>query len=135
VGIIWGIIFRIGWILEKKNKNAELPKFYYVNWFRKNEKGEWLWPGFGDNIRVLKWIFEHGKGDYVDTPIGKVPTPESLDLSGLKIPPENLKEILSVEPSQWKEEVKQIEKFYSKLNPKIPKGLTKELENLKKNLM
>jgi len=116
-----------------KAKGAKLPKIYYVNWFRKNSKGEWLWPGFGDNIRVLKWIFENG--ERVKTPIGNVPTTKGLDLTNLKISAANLQEILTVDKAEWKEEVKEIEQFYSTVIKKMPKELWSDLENLKKNLL
>jgi len=117
-----------------KNSGAKLPGFYYVNWFRKNAANKWLWPGFGDNVRVLKWIFEHKEKDAVDTLIGKVPTPAGLDLSNLNIPAVHLKELLTVDESQWKTEVREIEQYYSTFNDKIPIQLRNELKNLKKRL-
>jgi phosphoenolpyruvate carboxykinase (GTP) len=83
----------------------QLPKLFLVNWFRK-EGGRFLWPGFGDNVRVLKWIAERceGAGDGTATPIGTVPTPHALDTAGLDLAPDALDALLSVDPAQWRQE-------------------------------
>jgi phosphoenolpyruvate carboxykinase (GTP) len=111
-----------------------LPKFYYVNWFRRNEKDQFLWPGFGDNIRVLKWMLEHKPSDAVETPLGLVPTPQSLDLRGLNIPDSNIKTLLSVNAKEWPEEVEDMKKFYNKFGDKVPAVLWDELNSLSKRI-
>jgi len=113
---------------------GNLPKFYYVNWFRKGEKGEFLWPGFGDNIRVLKWMFEHKNSDVVESPLGLLPKPESLDISGLSNQTENIKSLLTVKEKEWQEEVTSMTNFYNTFGDKIPKELWAELNNLKKKV-
>jgi len=113
-----------------------LPHIFYVNWFRKNAKGDWLWPGFGDNIHVLKWIFERcsGKGEASSTPIGYVPSQEALDLSGLSISQEALKELLYIDKSKWNWEVNELEEYYRIFGKKLPKAIENELMDLKKRL-
>ena len=87
------------WINLAKNANAKLPSIYYVNWFRKDENGKFLWPGFGENSRVLKWIFNRceGKAEAIKTPIGNVPPTDGIDCSGLELSSEQLDHLLKVE--------------------------------------
>jgi len=118
----------------KKNASSKLPGFYYVNWFRKNESGDWLWPGFGDNIRVLKWIFERSDKSFVDHPIGKLPQPQDLDLSNLSVPTQNLKELLNVDRKAWGEEVQELETYYKTFGDRLPPQLSQQLATLKHNL-
>jgi len=122
--------------LQQKPK-GHLPRFYYVNWFRKDSEGNWLWPGFGDNIRVLKWMFERSSGtaDAIETPIGFIPTEKSLDLSGLDIKPEKLSELLKVDKEAWKKEVEDIQKYLDSLGQeKVPKNIWEEVDILTHNL-
>jgi phosphoenolpyruvate carboxykinase (GTP) len=109
---------------------------YFVNWFRKNAQGKWLWPGYGDNSRVLKWICERvdGSGKGLQTPIGMLPAPDTLDLSGLDIPAEDLKELTSVDVAGWKKEAEDIAGYYAKFGDKLPPALKQQLEELKKRL-
>src|SRR5206468_869438 len=83
---------------------SKLPHIYYVNWFRRGDDGRFLWPGFGENSRVLKWVIERIEGTVaaVETPIGRVPTPESLDTDGLDMSPEDLAEVLRVDVDEWR---------------------------------
>jgi phosphoenolpyruvate carboxykinase (GTP) len=120
--------------MGEKFKGDKLPKFYYVNWFRRNEKGDWLWPGFGDNIRVIKWMLEHKPNEAVETPLGYVPTPESIDVRDLNIPKENLNSLLTVKPEEWVEEVSGLKKFYSQFGDKIPSTLHHELNSFEKRV-
>ncbi len=124
--------------LEMGNKTEEdkLPKIFYVNWFRKDENGKFLWPGFGDNIRVLKWIFGRcdGTADAKKTAVGYLPTKESLDLSGLDIPEKNLEKILSIDKDKWCEEVEEMEKYYKQFGSRLPVELKNELKELKSRL-
>ena len=115
---------------------TKLPHVFFVNWFRKSDDGRWLWPGFGDNSRVLKWICERveGTGQAVETPIGHIPAPEALDLAGLELDPDDLKELLAVDVQGWKHEVADVEKNYAKFGDRLPPALTAELDKLRKRL-
>ena len=119
------------WIETGKSapdKNA-LPKIFYVNWFRKDENGKWLWPGFGDNIRVLKWIFERceGTADAVETQIGFLPGSDSIDISGLENPEINLSQLLSVDKTLWGEEIALIKEHYAMFGDRLPIELKNQL--------
>ena len=117
-------------------KVTKKPKFCNVNWFRTDEEGHFLWPGFGDNLRVLDWILKRTEGDAeaVETPIGYVPRPEDIDLSGLDMTTQDVADLLTVDKALWKEDAANIEEFYAKFGDKLPKALAAELETLKKNL-
>ncbi len=114
------------------------PKIFNVNWFRKDDDGNFLWPGFGDNMRVLEWIIKRceGKVDAEETAIGFVPKAEDINLEGIEdeVSEDQLKEILSVDNSLWKDEAKGIEEFYAKFGDRLPKALSDELNTLKANL-
>ena len=114
------------------------PKFFNVNWFRKDDEGNFLWPGFGDNLRVLEWILNRcdGKVDAKETAIGYVPYAEDINIEGIEdeVSLETLKSILEVDASLWMEETKGIEEFYAKFGDKIPATLVNELETLKASL-
>ncbi|WP_309089750.1 phosphoenolpyruvate carboxykinase (GTP) [Phenylobacterium sp.] len=122
--------------MGQKADAAKLPRIYFVNWFRKDERGKFVWPGFGDNSRVLKWIVERleGRADAVDTPIGKVPTKDSLDLSGLSLTDQQLDLLLTVDPAIWAQEAALIPEFYQRFGDHLPKGLWAEYEALVKRL-
>ena len=109
------------------------PKIFNVNWFRKDDDGNFLWPGFGDNMRVLEWIIKRceGKVDAEETAIGFVPKAEDINLEGIE---DQLKEILSVDNSLWEDEAKGVEEFYAKFGDRLPKALSDELNTLKANL-
>ena len=112
------------------------PKIFYVNWFRKSADGHWLWPGFGDNVRALKWMCERieGKAGARKTAIGYLPSPEDLDLTGLKIPAADVQELLKVDPEVWKNEVPGIAEYFAKFGERLPKRITKQLDEFKKRL-
>ena len=114
------------------------PKIFNVNWFRKDDDGNFLWPGFGDNMRVLEWIIKRceGKVDAEETAIGFVPKAEDINLEGIEdeVSEDQLKEILSVDNSLWEDEAKGIEEFYAKFGDRLPKALSDELNSLKANL-
>jgi phosphoenolpyruvate carboxykinase (GTP) len=116
----------------KRTDRSKLPKVFFVNWFRKNADGKWLWPGFGENSRVLKWICERveGTGQAQETPIGNIPTPGALDLSGLNIPAEDIKELLSVDKAAWKKEVDDVAASYAKYGSSLPAALVEEHKRL-----
>ncbi len=111
-----------------------LPKIFCVNWFRKDENGKWLWPGFGENVRVLKWIFERceGTGKAVKTPIGYVPGTDAIDVSGLEDKKINLPLLLNVDKEEWKEEIALIKEHQSIFGDRLPKELRKQLGELEK---
>ena len=114
----------------------KLPKLFWVNWFRKGDDGSFLWPGFGDNSRVLKWVIERvaGEGDAVDTPIGRVPAPGAIDTSGLDIDEATVAELVAVDPESWRAELPQLEAHYAGLGETVPAALREQLEALDKRL-
>ncbi len=114
------------WLSMKDRTDAsKLPRLYFVNWFRKNEDGKFVWPGFGDNARVLKWIAERldGEAEAVDTPVGRVPGPGSLDLSGLNLSEADLATLLDVDADVWAEEAALIPDFYRMFGDRLPQAL------------
>ena len=119
-----------------KTTADKLPKIFYVNWFRKDKEGNWLWPGFGENSRVLKWIVERvsGEGKAVETPIGYMPTVDAIDTDGLDISEEAMQELLSVNREEWLKEVESIREHYASYGEKMPKELYSQLEALEKRL-
>jgi phosphoenolpyruvate carboxykinase (GTP) len=121
------------WLEIGEREGAKLPKLFNVNWFRKDlESGEYLWPGFGDNSRVLKWVFERcdGGAEAVETPIGLVPSADALDLSGLDLPPERLEAVLEVDLDEWREEIPLIREFFDEFGDKLPAELREALDGL-----
>ena len=125
------------WIeVGKGSDAAKLPKIFYVNWFRRDENGNFTWPGFGENIRVLKWALERieGTSAAIDTPIGRVPTPEALDTTGLDMAPDELQKALTVDVEEWKGEVPLIEEWFDKIGAALPSSMRDELESLKLRL-
>ena len=123
--------------IGEKTSADKLPKIFYVNWFRKDQDGKWLWPGFGDNSRVLKWIFERtsGEGKSVKTAIGYMPTEDALDLTGLSgVTETDMKELLKVDKNEWLNEVVSIREHYAKYGEKLPKELAKQLDELEARL-
>jgi phosphoenolpyruvate carboxykinase (GTP) len=115
---------------------TKLPRIYFVNWFRKDENGKFVWPGFGENSRVLKWIAERleGKADARPTPIGNLPTPASLDTAGLGLTDKQLELLLSVDPEVWKEEAALIPAFYEKFGDRMPQALWDQYDALLERL-
>ncbi len=122
--------------IGKQADESKLPKIYQVNWFRKDEEGNWLWPGFGDNVRVLKWIVERLDGDAeaVETPVGYVPAPGAIDTTGLDMTEEQVAKALSVDLEEWRKELPLIEEWFAKFGDKLPSQLADELATLKANL-
>jgi phosphoenolpyruvate carboxykinase (GTP) len=122
--------------MGKSSSRSKLPKIFYVNWFRQNEKGKFLWPGYGENSRVLKWIFDRcdGKVHSIETPIGRLPEPTDLDTRGLDLPPENLRKLLYVDVDGWLAEVESIRQHFAQFDDRLPKGLNDEVEDLEKRL-
>jgi len=119
-----------------KSEESKLPKIFYVNWFRKDKDGKFLWPGYGENSRVLKWIFERvsGEGKAVKTPIGYMPTPDAIDTTGLDITEETMAELLKVNKDEWLKEVQSIREHYANYGEKVPKALIAQLDALEQRL-
>jgi phosphoenolpyruvate carboxykinase (GTP) len=125
-GYNMGDYFRHWFEMGRKIKNP--PKIFHVNWFRRDENGKFLWPGYGENVRVLKWMLDRieGRAHATDTPIGYVPTPDSLDLDGLSIPRKNLDELLAVDPADWTQELTETGKFFEKFGDRLPDEIRAE---------
>ena len=117
-------------------RGAKLPKIYYVNWFRTDDNGKFLWPGYGENSRVLKWIFERcdGKVHAVDTPIGRLPEPADLDTKGLDLPAADIAELLGVDVEGWRAEIPSIRGHFAKFGSHLPEGLNREVDELEDRL-
>jgi phosphoenolpyruvate carboxykinase (GTP) len=115
---------------------AKLPKIFYVNWFRRGTDGRFLWPGFGENSRVLKWVVERiaGTAGAVETPVGYVPTAADLDLTGLSTPEADVAEALRVDRDEWRAEIPQVVEWFEKFGDKLPGVLWAELDALKARL-
>jgi len=113
-----------------------LPKIFYVNWFRKSAEGKWLWPGYGENSRVLEWIFERvsGRGDAVETPIGWVPAPGAIDTEGLDVPKEDMDELLRVDRDEWRAEVPLIREHFAQFGDHLPPQLSTAVDDLESRL-
>ena len=131
IGDYWQHWFDMGDRLGEK-----APKIFYVNWFRKSPDGKWLWPGFGENSRVLKWMCERieGKADGAETPVGIVPKAGDLDVSGLEISESEMAELLRIDVDGWKSEVPEIEEFLNKAGDRLPARMQNQLAELKKRV-
>ena len=127
----WGHWLKIG-----QKEGAKLPKIFYVNWFRKNKVGKFIWPGFGENSRVLKWIFERCSGnvDAIETPIGNMPTLNGIDFDGLVVNENDKALLLRVDIDGWLQEIPLIREYYESFGSHLPTGLGRELDNLEKRL-
>jgi phosphoenolpyruvate carboxykinase (GTP) len=125
------------WVDVGKSADAQkLPKIFYVNWFRRGEDNRFLWPGFGENSRVLKWIIERleGRASAAETPIGRVPEADQIDLDGVTEPMEDIEAALAVDVDEWKAEIPLIEEWFTKVGDKLPTSMRDELEALKQRL-
>jgi phosphoenolpyruvate carboxykinase (GTP) len=122
--------------IGKSTDSSNLPKIFFVNWFRRDEDGRFLWPGFGENSRVLKWVFERvgGSAEAVETPIGYLPRETDLDTTGLEIAPDDLHELLSVDTAGWKQAVPQIRDHFAQFGDRLPAQLTLALDRLDASL-
>lgn len=114
----------------------KLPKIFYVNWFRKDERGRFMWPGYGENIRVIKWILERvdDKGDYVETPIGILPAKGAIDLTGLNISQETCDKLCYVDKEAWIKEIEEMREYYKIFGNRLPKQLVEELDKIEERL-
>ncbi len=122
--------------IGKATSPEKLPKLFWVNWFRKGDDGSFLWPGFGENSRVLKWVLERvaGTADAVDTAIGRVPVEGGIDVTGLDVSPETLAELLKVDNEAWRGEIPLIEEHFASIGERLPAELADELRELEKRL-
>ncbi|MCK9226411.1 MAG: phosphoenolpyruvate carboxykinase (GTP) [Syntrophorhabdaceae bacterium] len=120
------------WLAMGKRLGDKTPRIFYTNWFRKTEDGRWLWPGFGENSRVLKWMCERvdGKAGAQKTAIGYMPAVGDLDLAGLDVPAEDMKELLRVDVAGWKEEAKDMQEHFSQFGDRLPEALARQLKEL-----
>jgi phosphoenolpyruvate carboxykinase (GTP) len=119
------------WIeIGKKSSPDKLPKIFYVNWFRKDENGKFMWPGYGENIRAIKWALERidGKGKYVDTPIGRLPDVSGFDISGLDITKDTLRKLFTVSKEDGVAEINEMREYYKIFGDHLPKELVDELD-------
>ncbi len=125
------------WLSIGASSDAEkLPKLFWVNWFRKDQDGQFMWPGYGENIRVLKWVLEHldGEADAVDTPIGLVPTVGAIDRSGLDLDDATMAAILEVDRDSWKGEIPLIAEHFAFIGERLPSGVASHLDELEDRL-
>lgn len=125
------------WInMAKNNDESKFPKIFYVNWFRRDEDGGFLWPGFGENSRILKYVIDRveGKVEAFETPIGLVPAPDAIDTDGLDVTEEQLAAALAVLPEEWREEIPQINEWFERFGDTLPAVLWTELDGLKARL-
>ncbi len=124
------------WLKIGETAGAQLPKIFYVNWFRKDDNGKFVWPGFGENSRVLEWIFRRcdGEGEAIETPIGLVPAKSDLNVEGLDITDEQLDLLLTVDPEAVKAEIPQVEQYLAQFGDHLPAQVTAQLEQLKSRL-
>ncbi len=124
------------WLETGRREGAVLPKIFMVNWFRKDDDGNFLWPGFGENSRVLAWIFRRcdGEAEAAETPIGLVPTKDALDLSGLDLSDAALQQLLEVDPERWQAQLPQVHEHYAQFGDTLPSELREQLEALERRL-
>jgi len=124
------------WLRMGEKGGAKMPKIFQVNWFRKNQDGKFMWPGYSDNSRVLKWIFERcdGRVGAVETPIGRLPMDGQLDTGGLKVDPADLKNLMAVDRDGWKAEIPSIREHFATFGAKLPRQLNDELDALERRL-
>jgi phosphoenolpyruvate carboxykinase (GTP) len=124
------------WLKIGKTDGANLPRIFMVNWFRKSDEGKFLWPGFGENSRVLAYVLGRleGKGEVRETPIGLVPAPESLPLEGLDIDAATLEELLTVDPELLRSQLPQVEEHLDRFGDRLPAEVRSQFESLKARL-
>jgi phosphoenolpyruvate carboxykinase (GTP) len=124
------------WLEVGRRGGAQLPRIFYVNWFRKDEDGKFMWPGYGENSRVLAWVFRRceGSGEAVETEIGHVPAEGQIDTSGLDVAPETMASLLEVDADGWKQQLPQMHDHYGKFGDKLPQELKDQLLELERRL-
>ena len=119
-----------------RRQGARLPKIFMVNWFRKDDAGKFIWPGFGENSRVLAWIFRRcdGEADAVETPIGLVPAPGAIETEGLDLSGAEMEQLLDVDPEEWKVQLPQVHQHFASFGDALPDELHRQLEALEQRL-
>jgi phosphoenolpyruvate carboxykinase (GTP) len=124
------------WLESGRREGAQLPKVFMVNWFRKDESGRFLWPGFGENSRVLAWVFDRcdDRAGAQETPIGLVPAKDALNTDGLEISAEDMAKLLEVDPAEWRDQLPRIREHYATFGDDLPSELTEQLEALERRL-
>jgi phosphoenolpyruvate carboxykinase (GTP) len=124
------------WLRIGEREGARLPKVFYVNWFRKDEDGRFLWPGFGENSRVLEWVFRRcgGEAEATETPIGLVPAPGALDTEGLDLSEDAVARLLEVDPEEWRAQLPQVHEHFARFGDALPQPLRRQLEALEERL-
>jgi phosphoenolpyruvate carboxykinase (GTP) len=124
------------WLKIGETGGDKLPKVFYVNWFRKNSDGRFIWPGFGENSRVLEWIFRRcdGEAEAAETAIGLVPAPGELNVEGLDLAPEALEELLAVDTEQVRQELPQVQEHLAKFGDRLPAPVRAQLEALEQRV-
>jgi len=124
------------WLNMGKKQHVKMPKIYYVNWFRKNEAGKFMWPGFGENSRVLKWVFErcNGTGAAIETAIGNMPTLDAIDFDGLDMSEDDIANLMRVDVDGWLSELPGIEEYYATFGDHLPEELTHQVNALRERL-
>jgi phosphoenolpyruvate carboxykinase (GTP) len=124
------------WLAMGRHQGARLPKIFMVNWFRKDDDGKFLWPGFGENSRVLAWIFERcdGAAGAEDTPIGLVPSEGAIPTDGLDLPDGAMEKLLAVDPGEWREQLPQVREHFGTFGEKLPAELAAQLQALEARL-
>jgi phosphoenolpyruvate carboxykinase (GTP) len=122
--------------LSFESRVQQLPHIFHVNWFRRDRDGKFLWPGYGENLRVLRWIIDRceGKAEAVETPIGWVPRPQDIDLAGLNLAPDTLQALLSVDPAAWREEMQAIGAYLDEFGDRVPARLREEHAKIMRRL-
>lgn len=125
------------WINIGQTPGAKLPKIFYVNWFRKDDSGGFVWPGFGENARVLEWVFERclGRAEAIDTPIGRLPTLTGINFANLDLTDDAISTLLKVDVGGWLAEIPLIEAYYESFGEKVPDALWEQLASLKQRLL
>ena len=124
------------WLELGEREGATLPKVFLVNWFRKDADGKYIWPGFGENSRVLEWVFRRcdGEGETVETPIGLLPAPGELNTDGLDISEEEIADLLSVDPELFKQQLPQVKEHLARFGDRLPAGIARQIEALEDRL-
>lgn len=124
------------WLKLGRGEGLKLPRIYSVNWFRQGADGKWLWPGFGENCRVLKWIFERDEGmaGVLNTPVGGIPAVADFDIMGLKLAPEDVRQLFAIDKAAWEKEGEMLKEYFTLFEPKMPLPLKEELQALQRRL-
>jgi phosphoenolpyruvate carboxykinase (GTP) len=122
--------------LSFSKRSDRLPKVFHVNWFRKDAEGRFMWPGYGDNMRVLKWIVDRceGRAHAHPTPVGMLPDVDDLDVTGLALPRQTLDALLAIDPEVWQREVGDIAEFFAGFGERLPDELSAQVERIKREL-